>query len=191
MRAIKLLMLSFSGILMFFFANSNTANAEEFDTLSFESEIESALSEEDVELFDQLDKYTYTTSEGTKEFDVAAAKEANASVEVITVGTKMNELLVEYKTNSSSNSAGMITIQGLFPIGSYGNYCGKGNNVGSYPKDNLDRACKYHDKCWNGVFGKNTKCNRAFVRRLLPIVQTTSPLTYKGIYARAAMKLFS
>ncbi len=38
---------------------------------------------------------------------------------------------------------------------------------------------------------KSKACNRVFVRRLLPIVKTNSPLTYKSAYATAALKLFS
>jgi len=40
---------------------------------------------------------------------------------------------------------------GLEPI--YGNYCGRGNNPGTEPVDDLDRACKEHDDCYdkNGV----------------------------------------
>ncbi|QTJ38936.1 hypothetical protein FE324_04975 [Dolosigranulum pigrum] len=59
--------------------------------------------------------------------------------------------------------------------GSYGNYCGE------------------HDRCFKGFTNPASKpCNRAFVKRLLPIVQLNKgKLTYKANYARAAMVLFS
>lgn len=80
----------------------------------------------------------------------------------------------------------------LFPIGSYGNFCGKGNNGLTIPAiDDLDMACYHHDICFKGFFKDNTKCNREFRNRLTPIINANAWNTIKGAYARAAYALFS
>jgi hypothetical protein len=50
-----------------------------------------------------------------------------------------------------SDPANLIDSEGLDPV--YGNYCGRGNNPGTEPVDDLDRACQEHDECYenNGV----------------------------------------
>lgn len=50
-----------------------------------------------------------------------------------------------------------------------------------------------HDRCFKGFLNTTSKpCNRAFIKRLLPIVQLNKgKLTYRANYVRATMILFS
>lgn len=190
MRVLKLFFATFISLnFVFFPADIEITNAKEIASPNFDNEILSSLSKEDTELFNQLDKYTILSEKEYQKIDVEQAIKDGASDNVIKVGNMINGIIEQNGQNTIENKE--IDPYALLPIGSYGNYCGAGNKPGSSPIDNLDTACMHHDKCWNGVFGNNTTCNRQFVRRLLPIVQATTPVTYKGIYARAALKLFS
>ncbi|MGM0140291.1 hypothetical protein IGI65_002776 [Enterococcus sp. DIV0755b] len=142
-------------------------------------------------LMESLDQYTTKKENGALVFDVDKAVAEQQSQEVIEVGEVLN-LISRDIDNYGFHDGAEPVLRALFPIGSYGNYCGKGNKGwNKNPIDDLDSACREHDKCFQGFNAKSKACNRAFVRRLLPIVQTNSPLTYKGAYAAAALKLFS
>lgn len=142
-------------------------------------------------LMNSLDKYISKNDNGALIFDIESASQAQESQEVLKVGEVINSISQDINEVGFHDGTEPV-LRWLFPIGSYGNYCGKGNKGwDKKPIDDLDSACREHDKCFKGFNAKSKSCNRAFVKRLLPIVQTNSPLTYKGAYAAAALKLFS
>ncbi|KQS23548.1 hypothetical protein ASF99_13675 [Exiguobacterium sp. Leaf187] len=155
------------------------------------SELLKDLDQETLDLFKEMDKYTVTDEKGYSTIDVAAAEANGVSEEFLAVMRMTNEISA---SENKTVSPGTITTYAFdLPIGNYGKYCGKGNKGGT-AIDDLDRACKAHDACFLGMFNvseKNKKCNIAFVSKLLPIVQKTSITSYKGIYARGALKIFS
>lgn len=155
------------------------------------ADIYSEFDDNTLNLMTSLDKYISKSDNGALIFDIETASKANEDKNVLAVGEVIN-FLAQDINESGFHDATEPLLRWLFPIGSYGNYCGKGNNGwDKQPIDELDSACREHDKCFKGFNSKSKACNREFVRKLLPIVQTNSATTYKGIYAAAALKLFS
>lgn len=172
-------------------AEVNVKKVEDEQVLS---EMLDNLDQETKDLFNEMDKYLIESEDGQVSVDVIAAKRDNVKPEVLNVMEILNDIneLENSEVINKFENEGIITYGFSFPIGNYGNYCGKGNEGGK-PIDDLDSACKSHDACFlgfNNKTAKNKKCNFNFVGRLLPIVQYTSVLSYKGAYARAAVHLF-
>ncbi|QVI34638.1 phospholipase [Lacticaseibacillus chiayiensis] len=137
-----------------------------------------------------VEKFIEFDDNGIPEVNVEAAFQANSSEETVKYANQINAL-----SNSVKSEGVEVTVQrvkrALFPIGAWGNYCGAGNKGwNKRPVHNLDQACREHDKCFQGFSMKSAACNRAFIRRLLPIIQREG-FSPKGLYARAAKTLFS
>lgn len=161
-----------------------SVNADELD-IDFHRD----LTPEMVSILNELDRYTEIDENGIKEINLDQAQKENASDRTIEIATIINSMSLTLKNEGYENGVKRVK-RALFPIGSYGNYCGKGNNGwNKKPIDNLDSACREHDKCFKGFFKDNSACNKAFVKRLLPIWQTEG-FTKKGLYASAAIHLF-
>lgn len=153
-----------------------------------ENEILQDLDQETINMFEELDKYLIENEDGSIRLDKESAELDNVEPEILNLIDIINNMEEEVEKQGGEIS----TYDFAFPIGNYGRYCGKGNKGGT-PIDDLDRACKTHDGCFlgfNNKSAKNKKCNRNFVRSLLPIIQANSELTKKGAYARAAVYLF-
>jgi hypothetical protein len=183
-----------SMVLIFSLPQKTVSASEEDSDVSVHNDIEQLMNEELdqelIDIFNELDNYTLVDENGLKTIDLVSAEQNNASEEIIEIGTVMNSMAKDVDKDNSYKNTEEIVLYSLFPIGSYGNYCGKGNNgYDKTPIDNLDSACRAHDKCFNGFFKKNTTCNQAFIKKLLPIVQSER-FSKKGIYAFAAIQLF-
>ncbi|WP_228113006.1 phospholipase A2 family protein [Streptococcus mitis] len=139
----------------------------------------------------ELDKVTELNEHGFPVVRLDKAEELGLDNEALEVGRVLNEIVTDIETNGESTALARMD-RSLFSIGSYGNYCGYGNNGYSIPAiDDLDMACFYHDKCFKGFLADNRSCNAAFLTRLSPIVANNAWNTTKGAYARAAVVLFS
>lgn len=139
----------------------------------------------------ELDRVTEYDEQGLPIIHLETANEIGLSGAAMEVALNLNRIVAEIKSNGESSTFTMME-RALFPIGSYGNYCGMGNKGWHLaPIDDLDSACKEHDKCFKGFTSDNRSCNKAFLKRLLPIIQVNSGLTTKGAYALAAYKLFA
>lgn len=191
--------LSLSMVFVFGFStngvNASSSVKVSSNEISKEEELFEKLDQETIDMFNEIDKYITQDENGRSIVDIDAAVKNNVDAKTLEVMNVFNEISKTEKNNFSPNvsNGGITTFDFSLPIGNYGNYCGKGNKGGT-AIDDLDRACKAHDACFLGLTNtssKNKKCNYDFVYKLLPIVQVSSPLTYKGIYARAALKLFS
>ncbi|MBZ3798230.1 phospholipase [Lacticaseibacillus paracasei] len=136
-----------------------------------------------------VEKFIEYDDKGIPEVNVSEAYRENPSEMTLLYANQINSLSRSVKTDGVEKTVGRIK-RALFPIGSWENYCGKGNNGWSKnPVDNLDAACREHDKCFKGFSMKSAACNRAFIKRLLPIVQRGG-FSAKGLYASAAITLF-
>lgn len=140
------------------------------------------IDQETIDLFNELDQYLIEFEDGSIKLDLQSASLDDVQPELLNIINIVNDIEVQDGKISTADFA--------FPIGNYGRYCGKGNKGGK-PIDDLDAACQKHDRCFKGFNSKSKKCNQEFVRRLLPIVQATYPVSKKGAYARAAVYLFS
>lgn len=160
------------------YANENIIS-KELSTMNEAYEFD----EKTQEILSELDKYLLEDEEGNIIFKVKSNE--IPSQEVLDIGKVINEFSGKEDTEIMSTVINSrIAFNGLV----YGNYCGKGSN-NKKPIDDLDSACKAHDKCYNWG-GNNKKCNAAFRRSLAPIIQKNSPTTRKGIVALAAYKMF-
>lgn len=134
-----------------------------------------------------MDVSKYMVEEnGERYFDLEKAKKDNVRDEVIDLGNLVNDLASEWGFRQDRE----VKFRSLFPIGSYGNFCGKGNNGwDKYPIDDLDAACKGHDKCfvWGG---DNTACNTQFCKELDWVIKFAQDGYRKKAYAMAAKVLF-
>lgn len=151
-------------------------NEELFESLG-------GLDQETLDMFNELDKYRIELGDGSFKLDTTTAELEGVQPEVLNVINIVNVMAKDVDAEISPFA--------LFPIGSYGNYCGKGNNgYDKTPIDNLDSACRDHDKCFKGWNDASIPCNQVFVGKLMVIVQATSAISDKGAYARAALYLF-
>lgn len=141
------------------------------------------------EIWTDMDKYITVEPSGKKVFNMAEASDNGESDLLLEMGKNFNNISSAMDENSQDTVKSLERM--LLPIGSYGNYCGKGNRPGTNPIDNLDSACRTHDNCYARSGWGNKTCDRNFVRALLPIIQTTNATTYKYWYAVAAAKIFS
>lgn len=149
------------------------------------------LTPENQQLMMTLDQYIAVDNNGSVKFNLQKAKQDQQSIDVLNVGNAINDLSLNIEAEGYTSTVNGV-FRALFPIGSYGNYCGKGNNGwNKKPVDDLDAACRAHDVCFKGFNAKSKSCNRAFISKLRPIANRTPITTYKGVYARAAIKLFS
>ncbi|KGP71050.1 hypothetical protein [Pontibacillus yanchengensis] len=89
------------------------------------------------EVQEVMQQYITTDSEGRVSFDVEKAVQDGQSDFVIESGEYINRLDQDY------NPEGFTTMGLSLPV--WGNWCGPGHGGGT-PKDDLDRACMYHDK---------------------------------------------
>ncbi|ANZ98571.1 hypothetical protein BFC20_12505 (plasmid) [Brochothrix thermosphacta] len=95
------------------------------------------------EILSELDKYLLEDEEGNIIFKVKSNE--TPSKEVLEIGKVINEFSGKDDTEIMSTVIkNRIAFNGLV----YGNYCGKGSN-NKKPIDDLDSACKAHDKCYN------------------------------------------
>jgi len=174
-------------IFLFTVIPQNASAAIKKNNETYEELFESlgGVDQETIDLFNELDKYRVESEGGSFKVDVTTAELDGVQSEVLNVMNILNAML------TGDEEASEIMPLALFPIGSYGNYCGKGNN--GYDKtaiDNLDSACRTHDMCFTGFNSSSAACNQVFIGALLPIVQATTAHTTKGAYARAAVALF-
>lgn len=195
---LKKLITSFLVLIGFasFFTNQSTVSAAEEETIS-EDELKTELVEtvdfETVEAMEKLDNYLINDSNGEMTFDFVSAIENNESELLLSIGSAYNQ----FGESSTEISDSTITVYGWPKISLYGNFCGPaGKNGSDFSKsaiDNLDSACKAHDRCYApGKSDKTTNrsCNLAFMKKLLPIIQTSSKLSKKHVVAVAAYKWF-
>lgn len=195
---LKKLITSFLIVLGFasFFSNQQTVSASEDETIS-EEELQTILIEtvdsETLDVMEKLDNYLIKDSEGEITFDSMSAVEQGESDLFLSVGNAYNQ----FGEGSTKISDSTIELYGWPKITLYGNFCGPaGKNGSDFSKsaiDNLDSACKAHDRCYSpGKSDKTTNrsCNLAFMKKLLPVIQTSSKLSKKHIVAVAAYKYF-
>lgn len=156
-----------------------------------DTDVYSLLDDHSVNILRQLDSVTEFNEQGLPVINTEVAYEMGFDEEVMEVAYNLNQIVKDIETNGESSTLAAME-RALFPIGAYGNYCGKGNNGWNVaPIDDLDSACREHDKCFKGFTKDNRSCNRAFLTRLAPIIQKNNVSTAKGAYALAAFKLFS
>lgn len=180
----KKIIFSVFTIFLTFLAFSNFAFA---DTNEFYSLLDS----DKVATLNELDSVTEFNEKGLPVVNLDQAYNVGLSGEAMEVALNLNEIVRDIETNGESSAIASME-KALLPIGSYGNYCGKGNNGWSkQPIDDLDAACREHDKCFKGFTKDNRACNQAFLRRLAPIMQKNNTTSKKGGYALAAFYLFS
>ncbi len=136
--------------------------------------------------FQELDRVTEYDEGGNVYINLKEAHNQGLIQEALVVGDAINDLSMAVKTEGTG-----VAFRRVF-FGFYGNYCGKGNRGWNIPpKDDLDYACMRHDMCFTGSFSKNDSCNREFLKRLLPIIQTTPALSSKCAVAIVTYRLFS
>lgn len=156
-----------------------------------DTDVYSLLDSHSADILRQLDFVTEVNEQGLPIVNTDVAYEMGLDEEAMEVAYHLNQIVKDIETNGESSALAAME-RALFPIGAYGNYCGKGNNGWNVaPIDDLDSACREHDKCFKGFTKDNRSCNKAFLTRLAPIIQKNSALTTKGAYALAAFKLFS
>lgn len=158
---------------------------------SADTDAYSMLDRNSTNILQELDKVTEFNEQGLPVVNLEAADEMGVSEEAMEVALNLNQIVKDIETNGESSTLAAME-RALIPVGAYGNYCGKGNKGWDVaPIDDLDSACRVHDKCFKGFTKDNRSCNREFLRNLLPIIQKNSVLTPKGAYALAAYKLFA
>ncbi|MDY3042706.1 phospholipase A2 family protein, partial [Streptococcus pluranimalium] len=171
-------------IFLAFLAFSNIVSADTNDFYNL-------LDGDNVAILNELDSVTEFNEEGLPVVNLEQAYNVGLSDEAIEVALNLNAIVRDIETNGESSAIASME-RALFPIGDYGNYCGKGNNGwNKQPIDDLDAACREHDKCFKGFTKDNRACNQAFLRRLAPIMQKNNVTSKKGGYASAAFYLFS
>lgn len=156
----------------------NFSNQENDEKISDVTEV---FDDKTLEIWNKIDSYLTINESGLKKFDEKEALENEENEQLIELGNTINELTAGIDKDPDS-----IQARASWLI--YGNYCGPGNTGGT-PIDDLDRACQIHDRCYVW-FGDNTQCNRLFVNRLLPIIQTAPIGSRKHTVAVAAAKFF-
>ena len=141
--------------------------------------VEEELTQENEDVIDIVESYTYLDDEGNKRFNIEGAQADGVEDYIIEIG---------YIIESFDSSTQNVYARATFLI--YGNYCGYGNSgKGKMPTDDLDTACMYHDYCYvHG--GNNTQCNKNFRARLKAIMNNTSKLSYKYAVAAGAYVVF-
>ncbi|HEQ5069934.1 TPA: hypothetical protein VG521_001653 [Streptococcus pyogenes] len=140
----------------------------------------------------QAAKYITVDEYGRKTINVVGAKQSNEDkyiVRILEIAEQIQkdegfseEILNNYSVDAEAHAYSNLS--------RYGHYCGKGNDGwDKTPIDDLDRACKVHDRCyvWGG---NNTQCNATFCSSLNKIIANNSETTYKGAYARSARLIF-
>lgn len=138
----------------------------------------------------ELQQVTTYNQNGLPVIDIDKAYLLELSDEAVSVGIAINDIVADVEQNGEKIAIKNMD-RAIFPIGSYGNFCGMGNNGWlTKPIDNLDSACLWHDACFKGFGADNRQCNREFINRLKPIIASTNTSSYKGVYARAAYALF-
>ncbi|KXT63626.1 Phospholipase A2 family enzyme [Streptococcus gallolyticus] len=156
-----------------------------------DTDVYSLLDDHSANILKQLDSVTEFNEQGLPVVNTDVAYEMGIDEEALEVAYNLNQIVEDIETNGESSALATME-RALFPIGAYGNYCGKGNNGWNVaPIDDLDSACREHDKCFKGFTKDNRSCNKAFLTRLAPIIQKNNVSTTKGAYALAAFKLFS
>lgn len=180
MKKIVIALLAITSLLLLFSKNTFA-----------DTNLDSMLDNNSVSILKELDKVTEFNEQGLPVINLEVADEIGISKETRIVAVNLNQIVNDVDTNGESSALAAME-RSIFPIGSYGNYCGIGNNGWNVaPIDDLDSACREHDKCFKGFTKDNRACNRAFLRRLLPIIQVNGVLSDKGSYALAAYKLFA
>lgn len=181
----------FLSICSFILAIPYNAFADSNLSCAIENE-EVFLNEETELLFAEIEKYMITYDYGKRNFDMASALNNNASKKALEIGFAINQM-VEDLEEERLNEGGIIPFsQGWNGGLSYGYYCGPGNQGwDKNPIDNLDSACRRHDRCYNddplgyGHFA----CDGDFCRELKPIINNSSGQKY--VYASAAFLVFA
>lgn len=149
-------------------------------------EVYSELPVEVINIYKELDKVSEIDETGLVVVNIEAARKQGISDQAMNIAYIINDL-----GNTIRDEGNEVFFRKVF-YGVYGNFCGSGNNGWlTQPIDDLDAACRLHDTCFTGSYSKNDPCNQEFLRKLLPIIQVTPPLSHKGIVAIGAYRLFS
>lgn len=182
---------------MAIFTSRNVVSAEETKEITEEElqiELMESVDSETLGAMENLDEYLIIDSNGVETFDIISATKNDESDLLIAIGSTYNQFGNDY-INIEEEA---ITTLGWPKISLYGNFCGpagkNGSNFSKKAIDDLDSACKAHDRCYKpGKSDKTTNrsCNLAFMKRLLPVIQKSSKLSKKHIVAVAAYKYFA
>lgn len=137
-------------------------------------------------------KYITIDEDGRKIIDILGAKQSNEDKYIIRILEIAEQIQQDEEIAINSLSSHSLNVEPKLynNLSRYGHYCGKGNDGwNKTPIDDLDRACKAHDRCyvWGG---NNTQCNATFCSSLNKIIAKNPKTTYKGAYARSARLIF-
>ncbi|QPK94385.1 hypothetical protein HCQ94_01370 [Actinomyces sp. zg-332] len=164
-----LLLLSF-----ILFSSVEVANAKDIDITQYSNNTAT------IEQFEKIAEPYLKTYINVKVIDTDKAREDKASSDFLVSAELYNtKVLAE---------AG-IKDRGGFPLANYGRYCGPRNSGPEAPVDDLDTACRSHDRCYGRHGYGNKKCDRDFVatlQRILPHAQNP----FKRLYIKAAIAVF-
>lgn len=183
------------GFASFFTSQNNVlaAENEEITEADLQAELVETVDSETLETMERLDTYLISNPDGELVFDFVSAVENNESDFLLSIGSAYNQ----FGESSAEINDSTIQVYGWPKITLYGNFCGPaGKNGSDFSKsaiDNLDAACKSHDRCYApGKSDKTTNrsCNIAFMRKLLPIIQKSPTFSRKRVVAFAAYKYF-
>lgn len=99
-------------------------------------------------------------------FDVEKAKADGGSYDFIRTGELYNTMVIDYNVLSAKQNKNIPNS----PY--YGNFCGPfTTNMKAKPIDELDKACRTHDRCYGKHGWGNKQCDRDFVsilKRIMP-----------------------
>lgn len=179
-----------------FVTNQNSVLASENEEITneeLERELIETLDPETLEAYNQLDNYLITDTKGVMSFDSNTAISNNESDLLLELGNTFNEFGEKFE---ETDRISVRSLWGNIKLTFYGNYCGSagksGNDWSKKPIDNLDAQCRKHDLCFSHKKGANNKtCNKAFMRNLLPVIQTSNKYSTKHTVAVIAYKYFS
>lgn len=179
-----------------FLTNQNSVLASENEEITneeLETELIESLDPETLEAYNHLDNYLITDINGVTIFDSNTAISNNESDLLVELGNTFNEFGEEFE---ETDRVSVRSLWGSIKFTVYGNYCGSagksGNDWSKKAIDNLDAQCRKHDLCYSHKNGANNKtCNKAFMRNLLPVIQTSNKLSKKHAVAVIAYKYFS
>lgn len=101
-------------------------------------------------------KYMQTSPDGSVYFDLAAARAAGASPEIIDIGQTINQLASAHNATGNGTTAARLSV----PV--WGNWCGPGYGGGP-ALDVLDSICRKHDRCYGSRGYFACSCDRAIV----------------------------
>lgn len=173
----KKILISISSLVVAIFGVNTVSYANEINSVSEYSNISNTITD-----FDKLaEKYTKANSP-IKLIDIAKAQKDNASQDFLDNAYAYNLVAMKEK--------GIVQKGGFFLL-NYGRYCGPGNSGPGNPVDDLDTACRSHDRCYGKHGHGNKQCDKDFVatlRKILPTVPVGKPGKYW--YIKGAIAYF-